>query len=387
MGLAAMDTEIKKQITQLHGGRTKAVISLTGGGVQVLSWLLGIPGASRTILEAVLPYSDRSLSAYLGYEPERMVTPAVAMDMARTAYQRGLGLSENNDFLVGVGSSAAIVTDREKKGAHRCFTVAWTNESTTQYSVTLTKGIRDRQGEDELVSKVILQSLVETDCVSFNIDIGLNAGEKVEIERREHPALIGKLLTGQIETLTVCPDGRMIANESLKGGVLSGSFDPLHKGHESLSDLAEQILQIPVVFELSVSNVDKASLVPSVLGTRVAQFRGKHTVVLTNAPKFNEKAVLFPDCTFVIGLDTATRLLDPVYYDGDVGVATSLQRIKNSGCRFLVAGRFHEGAFRTLEDIRVPTEYLDIFTSLSEAEFRDDASSSAMRCQKRKGME
>lgn len=379
MGSKAMDTEIKKQIAQLHASRVKAVISLSGGGVQVLNWLLGTPGASRTILEAVVPYSNSSVSAYLGYEPERIVTPDVAMDMARIAYQKGLNLFENNGFLVGVGSSAAIVTDREKKGAHRCFTVAWTREATTQYSLTMTKGVRDRQEEDQVVSKIILQSLVEATCVPLSINIGLNVGEQVEIDRQEHPALIGQLLTGQIETVTVHPDGTMIANESLKGGVLSGSFDPLHKGHESLSDLAGQILQTPVAFELSVSNVDKASLVPSVLQTRIAQFRGKHTVVLTNAPKFNEKADLFPGCIFVIGLDTAIRLLDPVYYGGDAGAATSLQKIKTLGCRFLVAGRVHQGAFRTIEDIRVPKEYLDIFTSLSEAEFRDDASSTAMR--------
>ncbi|MDP7578633.1 MAG: hypothetical protein QGF12_03735 [SAR202 cluster bacterium] len=374
-----MDADIKRQIDQLHAGSAEAVISLTGGGSQALNWLLATPGASGTILEAVVPYSNRSLATYLGYKPERIVTPSVAMDMARIAYQRGLSLSGDNGFLVGVGCSAAIVTDREKKGAHRCFTVAWTREATTRYSLTMTKGVRDRQEEDQLVSKIILRSLVETTCVPFNIPIELNDEELIEIDRQEHPDLFGQLLTGQIKTVTVLPDGTMLSNQSLHGGVLPGSFDPLHKGHESLSGLASGILQAPVTYELSVSNVDKAPLAPSVLQTRVAQFRNKGTVVLTNAPKFNEKADLFPGCAFVIGLDTAARLFDPLYYHADAAITASLRKIKDLGCRFLVAGRVHEGAFRTLGDIRVPTEFLDIFTPLSEDEFRDDVSSTAMR--------
>jgi hypothetical protein len=215
--------------------------------------------------------------------------------------------------------------------------------------------------------------------VPFKIPIELNDEELIEIDRQEHPDLFGQLLTGQIKTVTVLPDGTMLSNQSLHGGVLPGSFDPLHKGHESLSGLASGILQAPVTYELSVSNVDKAPLAPSVLQTRVAQFRNKGTVVLTNAPKFNEKADLFPGCAFVIGLDTAARLFDPLYYHADAAITASLRKIKDLGCRFLVAGRVHEGAFRTLGDIRVPTEFLDIFTPLSEDEFRDDVSSTAMR--------
>lgn len=374
-----MDADIKRQVDQLHADRTEAVISVAGAGVQVLNWLLGTPGASRTILEAVIPYSTRSLTSYLGYEPERIATLDVALDMARIAYQRGQNLASNNDLLVGVGCSAAIITDRKKMGTHRCFTVAWTREASTRYSLTMTKGVRDRQGEDEIVSKIILRSLVEASSVPFDLPLGLNDDERVEIDRQEHPDLIAQLLNDQIETVTVHPDGRMFADEPLKGGVLSGSFDPLHTGHNALYAVASQVLQDPITFELSVSNVDKATLETSVIQTRVDQFLGKHTIILTNAPRFHEKAALFPGCTFIIGLDTAIRLFEPLYYGGDSGVDAALHQIKDLGCRFLVAGRVHKSVFRTLADIRVPPEYLDIFTSLSENEFRDDVSSTAMR--------
>jgi len=40
------------------------------------------------------------------------------------------------------------------------------------------------------------------------------------------------------------------------------------------------------------------------------------TVELTRAPTFREKARVLPGCTFVIGADTARRLVDPRYYEG-----------------------------------------------------------------------
>ena len=41
-----------------------AVLVVTGGGAQALADLFAVPGASRTVLEALVPYGDRSMREF-----------------------------------------------------------------------------------------------------------------------------------------------------------------------------------------------------------------------------------------------------------------------------------------------------------------------------------
>ena len=49
-------------IAQIHASPVMAVVIVTGGGAQALADLLAVPGASRTLLEALVPYSEKSLA-------------------------------------------------------------------------------------------------------------------------------------------------------------------------------------------------------------------------------------------------------------------------------------------------------------------------------------
>jgi hypothetical protein len=72
---------------------------------------------------------------------------------------------------------------------------------------------------------------------------------------------------------------------------------------------------------MSVSHPDKGTLPLSEVQRRVAQFAGgtsstpavgaPYAVALTRAALFTQKARLFPGCAFVVGVDTARRILDP----------------------------------------------------------------------------
>jgi hypothetical protein len=102
--------------------------------------------------------------------------------------------------------------------------------------------------------------------------------------------------------------------------------------------------------------------------------------VATRALKFYLKSRLFPGCTFVIGWDTAVRLVDPKYYEGDEGrVLAALREIRGHGCNFLVAGRVEDRTFRTLADITIPEEFRTMFCGLTERQFRADISSTELR--------
>jgi hypothetical protein len=94
---------------------------------------------------------------------------------------------------------------------------------------------------------------------------------------------------------------------------------------------------------------------------------------------------LFPGATFVIGADTAERLVAPKYYGDDVvRMHVALAEIASSGSSFLVAVRSDvAGRVRALNDIPVPRRYADLFIEIPEHRFRLDTSSSEIRARRR----
>ena len=128
-------------------------------------------------------------------------------------------------------------------------------------------------------------------------------------------------------------------------------------------------------------NVDKPSLTLEQIEARLTPFSySNRRIVLTREPLYRDKARLFPGSTFIIGYDTAIRLVNPVYYDGDPTLMQgALAEIQETQCNFLVAGRLVDGIYHTLDDIPVPSQYAVMFDSIPEADFRLDLSSSEMR--------
>ena len=374
-----MNTLIENQADKIHASPTMAVVALTGGGAQALSWLLGTPGASRTILEAVVPYSTPALAEFLGRAPEQTVSPETATDMAHSAFDRARRLSPGSVPVVGIGCTAAIATDRPRRGERRCFVSVWTDRTNTTYGIALVNK-RARAAEDKIVSKLVLRALSEASGVGFDLDLPLDDRERVVVTRTYNGDPIEGLLAGHVGSVTIGADGSQAVDEPFMGGVLPGSFDPLHEGHEALAEVAASMLEADVIFEMSVLNVDKPPLEIDEVRKRIAQFIGERSVVVTRTPRFYQKAELFPNCTFVIGWDTAVRLVEPKYYSGDqTEMLKALTKMRRTGCRFLVAGRLKVGVFRTLADVPVPTGFVDMFTELPEADFRRDVSSTELR--------
>ena len=375
-----MDADIRNQIERLHDSRTMAVVAVTGGGAQAMAWLLGVSGASRTVLEMVAPYSPSSLRKFLGREVRQAVSAKTAKEMARVAFERALLLRQDDAPVVGVGGTAAIASDRPKRGAHRCYVAVQDDQGVSVYSLQLGKGLRDRDEEDVVVSRLILRALADASLVAFDLPLGLRGQERIEVDGSGHGDPIRRLLSGTLKSVMVHPDGRMAPEQPVRGGVLPGSFNPFHEGHRQLAKLASDIIGEEVVFELSITNVDKPPLEEEELRRRLAQFAGVWKVVVTRALVFDEKAKLFPACTFVVGWDTAARLVEPRYYGGsEAQMLAALNSIRALGCGFLVAGRQGDGFFHTLAEIDVPVGFEGMFTSIPEEVFRYDVSSSELR--------
>lgn len=162
-------------------------------------------------------------------------------------------------------------------------------------------------------------------------------------------------------------------------GVLSGAFHPLHGGHVKLREAAEQFLGGAVHYELPIANADKPSLDYLSIDERYRQFADS-TLAVTSAPTFVEKIRFFEGVTFVVGVDTAERIVDPRFYgDAPTEMERALSQIASAGCRFLVAGRRTTAGFQTIRDVALPAEFVGLFAELPESEFRMDVSSTQSR--------
>jgi hypothetical protein len=175
-------------------------------------------------------------------------------------------------------------------------------------------------------------------------------------------------------------DGRLRVNAPVPAVLLPGAFNPAHAGHRGLAEVAERLTGRPAAFELSVRNVDKPPLTVAEIRRRVDQFTWQAPLWLTRSPTFLEKAHLFPGAVFVVGLDTAERIVAPRYYGhSEAQMLHALQEIGAAGCRFLVAGRAEAHAFRTLEELAMPEACRTLFQSIPATAFRFDLSSTRLR--------
>ncbi len=181
--MTANKIEPVELVRLVHASPTRVCAVVTGAGVLSLAWLFGEPGASRTFLDAQVPYSMRALDEYVGVDAEQHVSALEADRMAAAALKRGRRLGGSPGVLAGVSCTATIATDRAKKGEHRCAT-AWRREDGgAVYSLTLVKGARDRAGEELVVSRLFLNTLAEACGLDERVDLLLLKGESL-IERQ-----------------------------------------------------------------------------------------------------------------------------------------------------------------------------------------------------------
>ena len=222
-------------VQTLHQSPTQVVAALSGGGTLMLGDLLTVPGGSRTLIEAAVPYSHESLSNYIGRVPEQFCCPRVARALAMTAFfhARKILHSETLDkhgyvnlervspetvdvsheskcisesaimrcadfvepadlneidlyqHVVGIGCTASLVTNRQKLGEHRVYIAIQTLHQTIQFSLQLQKDVRTRWEEERLVADLILNAL-ET---SRQETVRRLSGESAD-EQTPRPALI-----------------------------------------------------------------------------------------------------------------------------------------------------------------------------------------------------
>lgn len=339
--------------TSIHATPRRGVVTVTGGGVGVLGALLATPGASATVLEAQVPYSEQALREFLGAPPRQACSEATARALAMRSFLRARSLG--GDF--GFAIAAALATTRARRGRDRAHLAFQDAARTCAWTLSFDEG-GSRHTQEDAVARTGLCALATA--------LGVHTWCPPAVEERG--GQYADVLLGKRSHI---PEGTF-------RGVLPGAFDPLHDGHRAMRADAARRLGGEVAFELSLANVDKPPLDYIALRRRLAQF-ASGDVVVTAAPTFVAKARALGGVVFVVGADTLARIAQPGYYGGAPERDRAVAEMRDLGCKFLVYGRSNGGAFQTLGDLSVPPGLAAMCSGVPEREFRCDLSSTTLR--------
>jgi nicotinamide mononucleotide (NMN) deamidase PncC len=375
-------------IESLVRADARLVLVSTGGGSAAIPHLLTTPGASRVVLEAVVPYAREAVAGLLGGPQESFCSARTARRLAMVAWQRARCLGASAEQAVGAAVTASLKTSAPKRGPHRIVVAVQTLAETSVATLELHKDARSRRDEERLAAAMLLERILETiiagrdgsgppaGTVRSEGSAGLLETERVDLERCAAPPPWRQLLSGETDAVSAAGGAGRPAAGRL---VFPGSFDPLHDGHRSMARVAEEIAEQPVEHELSITNVDKPTLDYVEMRDRAGQFAGG-TLWLTRAATFVEKLGIFPDGTFVMGADTYLRLADPRYYGGSAeAAARAVREIAGRVRGLIVFGRVRDGVFQDPAQLDVPQPLRDVSFFVSQREFRVDTSSTELR--------
>ena len=105
-------------IKKIHSSGYRFVTVSSGGGTDAISALLRVPGASKSVLEAYVPYARESLDYYLLKKPDKYCSEETTLSIAAKAFSAAKKIDPkmHPSKILGVGITASLATDYLKKG-------------------------------------------------------------------------------------------------------------------------------------------------------------------------------------------------------------------------------------------------------------------------------
>lgn len=326
----------------------KFVLSISGGGQEIIGELTRHGSMSGSFLEGNVPYALPAYHKFVGGKPDQIVSPAAARVAAMASYLRAVEYAPD-DKVFGFASTASLVkVGGEREGrSHRVCIAIQDRERTLGVNIIYRPG-RTREEEESLTAKLIRVGLM-WGCHRFD-DMGrfLDSEDQIRVERQVGIEGYRALIHGETNLFPWTDKPKL---------VFSSSFNPMHDGHGKMIEDAANAAGRPVYLELCIRNADKPPLDYLTIQERVDGIydyikktwggwfsettkRFVAGVVLTNKPLFFEKSRLFPEASFIVGSDTFDRILDPKYYPYDgYSVLAGLHDFQENGNRFLVYPR------------------------------------------------
>ena len=129
-------------IQKIHSSPFRFVLVSSGGGTNAISEILKVPGASKSVLEAYVPYAKESLDYYLLKQPDHYCSLGTTLSMAAKAYSaaKKIDPQTNPKNLLGIAVTASLATNYSKKGEHKFFIAIQTYKYSSSFVVFIYKG-------------------------------------------------------------------------------------------------------------------------------------------------------------------------------------------------------------------------------------------------------
>lgn len=390
-------------VEKIHASPFRYSLIVTGAGGMSIASLMAVAGCSRSLINAQVPYSPNVTRDILDHTPTKHVCPATGRQLAQHAFADAKAALSGNEVhhVVGIGATAAIQTDRERRSPDAVFVSFWANGKAQDYTCSLPKN-GTRAEQEATISTLILKAMAD----AAGIDTAADGIQLENLQVKEYaaiPSAVQAVLSGQAKCALFNKHGEVrmdfapYARENYDHEkaiylLYPGSFKPLHWGHTELGRVAGDVMQrystekkpVYLTYEISASIVGKKDVCEADFEERLKQFTSQHRrVAITGAKLFVEKAEMFPNHGLIVGIDTARRVLDPCYYDNsEAKMIEAMQAIERFGCYFVVGGRKHGDEWDDLSCLQVPAPVKHMFKGINPADFRVDISSTEIRARR-----
>ena len=330
----------KEIVKLIHASGYKIFVAATGGGTSFLGEFLKIPGGSSVIVGGHIPYAKEATDKFLGETLDKYANGLAARKLALKSYWNLVDMGFSKNEALGVGIACSLAKDNEREDRKHHINIAIHRfESTGCFEIELAQG-KTREQEEQFINSFVLAKLAElSNC---DDDIYPSEENKALLEK-----LVGEMMLsiGNIEIkMSGVSKNRPYANNVGlifidEIAVYSGSFNPLHSGHEEIHAMASTILEMPVYFEMSTLNYDKPAFDNIEMAKRFSQFNSEDRIIITDAPRYVDKVKYLiglgmKKITFVVGADTWARV-----YNDDAIIRGDIDYFENNGVKFLVFGR------------------------------------------------
>jgi len=355
---------IRKTISSIHTSNAisgnRFVIAITGGGFAPAYWLMSQVNASSSILEINCPYDREATLKYVKVPLTDFASDDAATKMATESYSRCkeyIG-TDTTKKSFGVGVASALASASWKRGDHRCHVVIISDSGSTHMMLTLNKGTendryRTRTQEDDVCGHLIINAIARACGINDDPFMSFHDSNDKYMEWRDTDPIYQLVNNNNVTSLLYTPNkdsaftvdiNPVVSKNSV---ILPGSFNPLHTGHYTTLEMGVSALSSfncctsQGYFELCVTNVDKPSIPINEIIKRVEQFTSTNfPVLLTKAPLFLDKTMLFPGASYAVGIDLAIRLLDPKYTENNKDLmVNAILNMTKQGTQFFVSPR------------------------------------------------
>lgn len=186
----------------------------------------------------------------------------------------------------------------------------WTPLAITTTTLYINRKNRSKEQINEILKNAIVRSLgiackVSDDISNFDPFSGMekSSHDNFYDDSDSIEMALSMLNNKEVNYFFVDQFGYVRFEQSAtKYTILSGSFNPFHRGHENLIKAAKNYdKEGTIALELSVYNSEKLDIPNEEVYHRLSQFAGQYLVFVTSQGNFFNKSRLLPSATFVVG--------------------------------------------------------------------------------------